>query len=94
MELHLVPLKDFERVHSVLRADGWVLEEDQSGVIHAHREDIPDEASTRQRLFKLGLLTSAFVQIRFDRILNARIFGNHFRDNYSFSASNGQKDAV
>jgi hypothetical protein len=90
MELHLVPLKDFERVHSVLRADGWVLEKDPGGAIYAQREDIPDEASARQRLFKLGLLTSPFVQIRFDRIMNARSFGNRLRDNYSFSASNDQ----
>jgi hypothetical protein len=67
MELHLLPLKDFERVHSVLHADGWLLEKDQSGLIHAQHRAIPDEPAARHRLFKLGLLTSRFVQIRFER---------------------------
>jgi hypothetical protein len=90
MKLHLLPLKDFERVHSVLRADGWLLEKDPCGVIHAQHEGITDEASARHRLFKLGLLTSRFVQIRFERTPKARTFGNHLRANYSSSPSKHQ----
>ena len=50
-----------------LRGDGWDLEGEADWAVRGTHPEAPDEAAARERLHRLGLLTSRGLLIRFDR---------------------------
>ena len=49
-----------------LRGDGWDLEGEADWAVRGTHPAAPDEAAARERLARLGLLTSGALLIRFD----------------------------
>ena len=49
-----------------LRGDGWDLQGEADWAVWGTHPDVPDEASARERLDRLGLLISRSPRIRFD----------------------------
>ena len=60
-------LRDAATPLQALRGDGWQLQSEPGGVVLGTHPDVPDEAAARERLHRLGLLTSRALRIRFDR---------------------------
>jgi hypothetical protein len=60
-------LRDAAIQLQALRGDGWQLQDEPGGVVLGTHPDVPDEAAARERLHRLGLLTSGDLLIRFDR---------------------------
>lgn len=50
----------------MLERDGWAIESD-GDAFFANNPDVADEPAARNRLDRLGLLTSARVRIEFER---------------------------
>lgn len=65
MEIHIQFLRQAFRSRQVLRAKGWRLDEENDEVRAVHPQ-IEDENAAREALWRLGLLTSPCVRIRFD----------------------------
>jgi hypothetical protein len=63
-------LRNDESVRKALQKDGWHLQSgDQSNSLRARHPDITEESAARQRLTDLGLLTSRFCRIEFQRVI-------------------------
>ena len=60
-------LRDAATPLQALRGDGWQLRDEPGGAVLGTHPDVPDEAAARERLHRLGLLTSRALRIRFDR---------------------------
>lgn len=50
----------------LLTRDGWALEDERDALWVSH-PDVPDEATARNRLNRLGILTSPTLRIEFER---------------------------
>jgi hypothetical protein len=59
-------LRDAATPLQALRGDGWRLQDEPGGVVRGTHPEAPDEAAARERLARLGLLTSGALRIRFD----------------------------
>ena len=66
MKIHIQFLRQPSLSRQALRDRGWRLndEQNETGAEHPH---IEDEEAAREALWRLGLLTSGNVRIRFDR---------------------------
>ena len=66
MLIHFHFLRDAATPLQALRGDGWRLRDEPGGVVRGTHPEAPDEAAARERLHRLGLLTSGALRIRFD----------------------------
>ena len=66
MVLYIRVLKSLRVVKALLREDGWDMEDLGSGTFTATNNRVADETDARERLFSLGLLTSAWLRIDFE----------------------------
>ena len=60
-------LRDAASPLQALRGDGWQLQSEPGGAVLGTHPAVPDEAAARERLHRLGLLTSRALLIRFGR---------------------------
>jgi hypothetical protein len=60
-------LRDAATPLQALRGDGWQLQSEPGGVVLGTHPDVANEATARERLHALGLLTSRALLIRFGR---------------------------
>jgi hypothetical protein len=67
MKVHLKFLRRGEVSQEALQKDGWHLERQADGSVTAGHPLVCDEAAARNRLYVLGLLTSAAASIEFIR---------------------------
>jgi hypothetical protein len=67
MRVHIEVLRRPDACREVLQQDGWRLQGGEDSFSATH-PGAPDEDSARQRLLRLGLLTSAWLRIDFDRL--------------------------
>ncbi len=65
MRLHLELLRQAHLLRHVLQEDGWELKQQPNHSYSAHHPAIADEPAARNRLLRLGLLTSSLVRIEF-----------------------------
>lgn len=73
MRVHLQLLRDGTRLEETLQNDGWRLESAYSEILSVQHPMVKDEAGARQRLHRLGLLTSPYLRIDFERLQHARM---------------------
>jgi hypothetical protein len=59
-------LRDAATPLQALRGDGWRLQDEPGGAVRGAHPDVANEAAARERLARLGLLTSGALRIRFD----------------------------
>ena len=59
-------LRDAATPLQALRGDGWQLRAEPGGAVRGTHPEAADEAAARERLHRLGLLTSGALRIRFD----------------------------
>ena len=60
-------LHDPAGLMKALRGDGWQLQDEPGGAVLGTHPAVANEAAARERLHRLGLLTSRAFLIRFDR---------------------------
>ena len=60
-------LRDAATPLQALRGDGWQVQSEPGGVVLGTHPAVANEAAPRERLHRLGLLTSRAFLIRFDR---------------------------
>jgi hypothetical protein len=65
MNVHFRFLRQAGQVQEVLRNDGWKLERAHDKFLLARHPDVADESAARDRLCRLGLLTSSSLAIEF-----------------------------
>jgi hypothetical protein len=65
MHIRLEFLDDAAPMEYALRRDGWRLCRAGPGLVAASHRDVPDEARARERLDRLGLLTSPLLRVEF-----------------------------
>jgi hypothetical protein len=63
MILHIEPVRKSEGIHELLCSHGWRLEQLSGTTYSAQHPAVTDQASARQKLHALGLLTSPAVRI-------------------------------
>jgi hypothetical protein len=71
MKVHLELVRRGKNVLEVLASDGWSLENDGDSYAIHHR-NVADEVDARRRLTQLGVLTSRWVRIEFERMRAVR----------------------
>jgi hypothetical protein len=54
-----------DEIRDILQRDGWVIEKDQGDEIQVIHRHVGNEAAARNRLFRLGLLTTPSMRINF-----------------------------
>jgi hypothetical protein len=65
VDVHIRPIGDPSPLYEALRDDGWSLTSQPDGSVLASHPAVTDQASARERLDRLGLLTSNAAQIEF-----------------------------
>lgn len=65
MKMRIQLLHGGKLVQERLRSDGWNLRPESTGTLCASHSAIHSEPAARQRLYELGLLTSAALRIEF-----------------------------
>jgi hypothetical protein len=65
MNVHFRFLRQAGLVQEVLRKDGWKLERGHDKFLMARHPDVANESAARDRLCRLGLLTSSSLAIEF-----------------------------
>jgi hypothetical protein len=65
MHLHIQLLRDRDDLRDALRRDGWRVQAAPHDAVVATHPDVPDDVTARDRLQRLGLLTSTSVRIDF-----------------------------
>jgi hypothetical protein len=65
MQIRIEFLGAAARLEEALRSDGWQLSGAGPGGVIASHAEVPDEATARQRLDRLGLLTSPLLRVEF-----------------------------
>jgi hypothetical protein len=68
MKVHLRFLRQAGQLQEALRNDGWHLEREKDESLFARHPLVRDEVAARNRLNRLGLLTSGSVCIEFRRL--------------------------
>jgi hypothetical protein len=79
MRVHLELVRRGKNVLEVLARDGWSLENHGDSYAIQHR-NVDDEVAARRRLTQLGVLTSRWVRIEFERMRAVR--PNFTEDSY------------
>jgi hypothetical protein len=67
MLVQIETLRDAATVKERLGLAGWRIMDEQDNCFTARHDRIVNEADARQRLYQLGILTSAHVRIRFQK---------------------------
>ena len=67
MKTHIQMLWRNTEVMERLQGDGWEVETSQQDSLCAQHHAVENEEQARQRLYKLGLLTSASIRIDFSK---------------------------
>jgi hypothetical protein len=65
MKLQVQLLRHFDYLQDTLRADGWTVEVCPENLLLVGHPSVADEASARDRLDHLGLLTATCLRIEF-----------------------------
>jgi hypothetical protein len=65
MDVRIQLLRRSDHCRTALHTDGWELEAADTDVLCARHPLVEDERAARSRLYRLGLLTSAFLRIEF-----------------------------
>jgi hypothetical protein len=66
MKLHIETLRNREGIRELLREHGWRLDKGGGSSYSARHPAVSDQATARERLNALGLLTSPAVRIEFN----------------------------
>jgi len=66
MIVHVRLLEHAEAVQVLLLRDGWTVESQADGSLTISHPQVPDEQAARDRLDRLGLLTSPAVRLDFE----------------------------
>ena len=67
MQVHIQKCRTCRNLNlrMTLLRDGWQMDAAEQECLHISHPEVPDEATARNRLFRLGLLTSAYLRIAF-----------------------------
>jgi hypothetical protein len=65
MKLHLRFLRQAGELRKALQNDGWQLAKEKNECFFANHPEVSDEPAARNRLNRIGLLTSASLSIEF-----------------------------
>jgi hypothetical protein len=86
MKVHFRFLRGAREFQAELRNDGWKLEADRDEFFLGRHPEVSDEGAARNRLHRLGILTSRSLCIEFRHIPEAE-----GRDNRQVRLIDGQK---
>jgi hypothetical protein len=65
MDVHFEAVKGPAGLRALLEANGWRLDDGEDNHFTAHHPDVTDQPTARQKLNRMGLLTSAQLRIEF-----------------------------
>jgi hypothetical protein len=65
MQVHVQQCRTCRNLRKTLLRDGWRMEAEDPDSLHISHPEVPDEQAARDRLSRLGLLTSARLRIAF-----------------------------
>jgi hypothetical protein len=80
MRLHIQFLQQGRALRRALQRDGWKFANTQAAHTYASHPEAPNESSARNRLARLGLLTSSLLRIEFEHHTDATGPGLRRRD--------------